>query len=261
MTKQQVINELNSLYSKGLEILKTKYNPNSGGGNVAFIGFPVTVDNKLFISWHTNVNSFLSAIFPVENHYLIKFSEMENNTFSNASACTELIKNLIEQIEKGVILVDGKNTNTNYLSDLDIIFSRFHNVARQLRSRHANRNTLNIKDEYDVQELLHALLRLYFDDIRPEEWTPSYAGGSSRMDFLLKNEKVVIEVKKTRSSMSDKDLGEQLIVDIEKYQTHPDCERLICFVYDPEGLLGNPTGMENDLNSKHGGFVDVIIKP
>ena len=28
-----------------------------------------------------------------------------------------------------------------------------------------------------------------FDDIRPEEYTPSYAGGSSRIDFLLKDEK------------------------------------------------------------------------
>jgi len=29
-----------------------------------------------------------------------------------------------------------------------------------------------------------------FDDTpRPEEYTPSYAGGSSRIDFLLKDEK------------------------------------------------------------------------
>ena len=39
---------------------------------------------------------------------------------------------------------------------------------------------------------------LYFDDIRAEEWTPSYAGKCARVDFLLKNEKIVIEVKKTR---------------------------------------------------------------
>jgi hypothetical protein len=26
-----------------------------------------------------------------------------------------------------------------------------------------------------------------FDDIRPEEYTPSYAGGSSRIDFLLED--------------------------------------------------------------------------
>ncbi len=56
--------------------------------------------------------------------------------------------------------------------------------------------------------LLHALLLLYFDDIRAEAWTPSYAGKSARMDFLLKNEGVVIEVKKTRLGLTDKELGD-----------------------------------------------------
>ncbi len=78
-----------------------------------------------------------------------------------------------------------------------------------------NRETLKIEDEYDVQDLLHALLLLYFDDVRTEEWTPSYAGKSSRMDFLLKNERVVIEVKKTRLGLADKELGDQLIIDVD----------------------------------------------
>ncbi len=78
-----------------------------------------------------------------------------------------------------------------------------------------NRETLKIEDEYDVQDLLHALLLLYFDDVRAEEWTPSYAGKSARMDFLLKNERVVIEVKKTRLGLADKELGDQLIIDVD----------------------------------------------
>jgi REase_DpnII-MboI len=64
--------------------------------------------------------------------------------------------------------------------------------------------------EYDVQDLLHALLHLYCDDIRTEEWTPSYAGASSRMDFLLKKEKIVVEVKKTRQGLDAREVGEQL---------------------------------------------------
>jgi DNA-binding sugar fermentation-stimulating protein len=48
---------------------------------------------------------------------------------------------------------------------------------------------------------MHALLQLYYDDIRPEEYTPSYAGRASRMDFLLKREKIVVEVKKARSNL------------------------------------------------------------
>jgi hypothetical protein len=142
------------------------------------------------------------------------------------------------------------------------LFARFHLVARQLRERHDGRGTLDVEDEYDTQDLVHSLLHLNFDDIRPEEWTPSYAGGSSRMDFLLKQEKFVIEVKKTRKGLGARELGEQLIIDIQKYKNHPDCKSLICFVYDPEGRIANPRGVENDLKKDTEGLkVRVLITP
>lgn len=102
------------------------------------------------------------------------------------------------------------------LSNLISIISRFHTVARQLRDRHSNRPTLEINDEYDVQDLFHALLKIHFNDIRSEEVAPSYAGGSSRMDFLLKDEKLVVELKKTSQSLGAKEIGGQLLVDIQR---------------------------------------------
>jgi len=142
---------------------------------------------------------------------------------------------------------------------LERICSRFHAVVRQLRSRRENRPTLEVDDEYDVQDLLHALLKIFFDDIRPEEWTPSYAGGSARMDFLLKPEQTVIEVKKTRKGLGDKEVGEQLIIDKAKYAAHPACKKLICFVYDPEGRVANPRGIETDLASSGEGELEVVV--
>ena len=145
---------------------------------------------------------------------------------------------------------------------LERLCSRFHLVARQLRQRHGNRETLQVQDEYDVRDLLHALLTVEFDDIRPEEWTPSYAGGSSRTDFLLKLEQIVVEAKKTRSGLGARELGEQLMVDIQKYRQHPDCRTLVCFVYDPEGRIANPRGIENDLSGDRDGLaVRLIIAP
>ena len=70
------------------------------------------------------------------------------------------------------------------------------------------------------------------------------------MDFLLKKEEIVIEVKKTRSGLTSNKIGEQLIIDIEKYKEHPDCKTLVCFVYDPEGRIANPRGVEADLESR-----------
>lgn len=163
----------------------------------------------------------------------------------------------------------GKITKTNDIflnsdpvSIIELIFTKFHSVVRQLRDRREDRETLDVQDEYDVQDLFHALLRLFFDDIRPEEWTPSYAGRSSRMDFLLKDESIVIEVKKTRRGLGAKEIGDELIIDIERYQEHPSCKKLFCFVYDPEERILNPQGVENDVSREEEDLsVKVFIVP
>jgi|SRR5271157_993781 len=139
---------------------------------------------------------------------------------------------------------------------------RFPLVPRQLQQRHASRSTLTIDDEYDAQDLFRALLKIDFDDVRAEEWTPSYAGKASRLDFLLKRESIVIEVKKTRATLGAKEVGDQLIIDIGRYKAHPDCKCLVCFVYDPEFRIGNPAEIEDDLTGKHDRLdVRVLIAP
>jgi hypothetical protein len=139
---------------------------------------------------------------------------------------------------------------------------RFAVIANTLQRRHANRATIQINDEYDVQDLLGALLKLHFDDVRPEEWTPSYAGNASRMDFLLKGEKVAVEAKMTRQGLGQKEIVTQLAEDILRYQAHQHCKTLICFVYNPTGKCSNPTALENDLTNAHGALnVVVLVRP
>jgi len=142
------------------------------------------------------------------------------------------------------------------------ICDRFPVVANSLTQRHDHRETIAMTDEYDVQDLLGALLKLHFADVRPEEWTPSYAGTASRMDFLLKPEQIVVEAKMTRQSLGQKDLANQLAVDILRYQSHQDCKMLICFVYDPSGKCITPTALENDLSKNHADLrVIVVVRP
>jgi hypothetical protein len=172
-----------------------------------------------------------------------------------------VLQSMIEEMDEyGTNDSSGRETDSTLI--LNRLCNRFHLIVRQLRSRHDNRPTLDVDDEYDVQDLMHALLILNFDDIRPEEWTPSYAGSSSRMDFLLKQEQIVIEVKKTRKNLGARELGDQLLIDIGRYQSHPGCKYLVCFVYDPEGRITNPRGIEKDLSKQHGDLkVIVTITP
>lgn len=169
-----------------------------------------------------------------------------------------LLESMLDEVEE-------KNKKISNVVNVDInlenIFNKFHLIVRQLRARYDDRVTLDVNDEYDVQDLLHALLRQHFDDIRPEERTPSYAGSSKRTDFLLKNEQVMIEVKMTRKNLKDKEVGEQLTIDIANYKEHPDCKKLVCFVYDPDGYIKNPRWLENDLAKSKEMEVKVYIRP
>ena len=150
----------------------------------------------------------------------------------------------------------GKNSEktirkVNEIQDLlPKIFKKFHVAALQLTKRHNGRSSFVINDEFDVQDFMHSILKIHFNDIRPEEYTPSCAGSSSRVDFLLKEEKILVEVKYATSKLKDREIGEQLVIDIEKYSKHPDCENLMCFVYDPNLNIKNPSGLEKDLSKK-----------
>jgi len=154
---------------------------------------------------------------------------------------------------------DAITSGTSIVEHLAI---HFHVFASQLGGRQKDREAFAITDEYDLQDIFRALLWLFFDDIRPEEYTPSYAGKSSKIDFILKKERIVVELKMTNRNLRDKKVGDQLIIDIERYRSHPDCQTIICFVYDPEHFVKNPVGLENDLSRRQDNLdVKVIVSP
>ena len=139
---------------------------------------------------------------------------------------------------------------------------RFHAVARQLRLRKDYRTTLEVEDDYDLQDLLCALLKLEFDEVGADEWTPPYAGGSTRTTLLLNRDRLAVVAKKTRSGLTTKELADQVAADAAHYASRKPCVHLFCFIYDPEGRIGSPTRLETDLTSVSDSFtVDVLVAP
>ena len=138
---------------------------------------------------------------------------------------------------------------------------RFPNVVRAFRTRYASRGKMfDITDEYDMQDLLYGLLQVDFEDIKPEDPVPHHAGGSSRADFALRSEEILVELKMTREKLRDKEVGEQLTIDIERYRAHPKCRVLVCLVYDPGHHIRNPRGLETDLSGTRDGIeIHVLI--
>ena len=142
------------------------------------------------------------------------------------------------------------------------VCGRFHAVVRQLRLRGEYRATLQVEDEVDALDLLHALLRIQFHDIDTDEWTPSYSSGALRTTLLLDESRLAVIVKKTRPGLTAKDLTDQLRVDAARYRFHGRCTTLLCFMYDPDGRIGNPQGFEASLTSVNDSFiVDVLVAP
>lgn len=150
---------------------------------------------------------------------------------------------------------------TDPLGFLRKISARFHAVARHLRRRE-DRPTLEVEDEHDVQDVLRVLLCLECDDIITETWRPPQAGATERRDLVLPQHRIVIQVKKTRPGLGAKEITKQVAADVEHYSTHPKCKTLFCFVYDPEGRIGDPRGLEASLSgASHGMRVEVQVSP
>jgi hypothetical protein len=139
----------------------------------------------------------------------------------------------------------AKPTNIDEL--LLVLLRGLRRAMHPLTHRRKGAQALSFSTEYDVQDLLHALLRPWVADIRPEEFTPSYAGSNTRMDFLLAEHKIVLELKFVRDSNHAKKIGDELIIDIDHYRHHPDCSTLWCIVFDPGHLLQNAEGLKRDL--------------
>jgi len=139
---------------------------------------------------------------------------------------------------------------------LNVILRGLRRAMHPLTHRRKGSQPLIFSNEYDVQDLLHAILRPWISDIRPEEFTPSYAGSSTRMDFLLPAHTMVIELKFVRDRAHAKRIGDELIIDIEHYRKHLQCNFLWCVIYDQDQLLTNAEGLRTDLEGsrtmKHG---------
>jgi hypothetical protein len=129
------------------------------------------------------------------------------------------------------------------LTWLDPFLRRLPLAIRQLRWRQGERAPHRVEDERDLEDLVRALLPLYFDDVRLESRTPRYSP-STRTDLLLAPEKIALTVKLVRPGVHESQLGEQWKEDIAYYRTRGGCRVLIGYVYDPEGLVYDPRTLE-----------------
>jgi hypothetical protein len=190
-----------------------------------------------------------------------KWREIHNASKEKASLILEIASLAVRKE-----LLTHESLSVADMSDVAKVVAlcqRFHKVANHVKCDYRkDRHGFQIEDEYAVQHLMHGLLLTLVDDIRPEEHTPSLGAGSSRVDFFLKKENLVVETKMIRDSLLDKQLTDELLIDIGRYSGMK-VKDLVCLVYDPLALLKNPAGIKADLESKSSAnlTVHLVIVP
>lgn len=131
-------------------------------------------------------------------------------------------------------------TKTQYVnkSAKDLIIGaleEFSNgVIKITKDRRKDHQEFSINDEYDVQDLLYLIFKTIFPTLKEEDPTPRVGIKSNRIDLILREEGILIEVKMIKEKDSnEKKFIEELKVDIQSYYECKWLKHLICFVYDP----------------------------
>ena len=141
------------------------------------------------------------------------------------------------------------------------VCTKFHAVVRQLRLRQDNRATLDVQDEQDVHDLLYALLRYEFDEVAQAEWPAGRPAAALRAMSLLPRHRLAVLAKMTKSGLGPREIAEQVTADAAAFPAAGH-QTLFCFVYDPEGRIGNPRGLEAELTRvSDAQIVEVFIAP
>ena len=162
---------------------------------------------------------------------------------------------IVRQILEGQSPLESVSNSTERLvpSDIDELLARvikgLPRAMYPLKNRRRDKPNIVFDDEYDVQDLFNALLQPWVKDIRPEEYTPSYAGTSSRMDFLLQQHDIVCEIKFVRDATHARKIGDELTIDVAHYRQHPKCKKLYALIYDANEQIPNPDSVMSDIES------------
>lgn len=175
--------------------------------------------------FENEISSFIDDLGrkDLETIDLIVLAELQSH-FSKQAVTKTIYKNLFANDLIIDILKNFENA-VKKISDLTLRYGK----DKQ------NRNLIAIKDEYDVQDLLYFSLKSVFPEIKYEDDTSNYGGSAKRLDFYLKDEGIIIEVKHIDKA-DDKKYTKQMKEDLQSYHVVNVLTDIIFFIYAPNAI-------------------------
>lgn len=144
-------------------------------------------------------------------------------------------------------------TTYQNLSAKDIIIgilNNFENAIKKITDQSmrygkdkSNKTIITINDEYDVQDILYVILKSVFPQIKYEDDVSNYGGSSKRLDFYLKEEGIIIEVKEINKA-DDKKYTKQMKEDLQSYHVVNKLSCIIFFIYAPNAIQDENSFLE-----------------
>lgn len=118
-----------------------------------------------------------------------------------------------------------------------VALREFDACVRYLNTRRSAGAVIDIQSEADVQDVLYLLLRPWIVDLIHESPGDKSANRYVIKDFSSGVGRFVLDAKYIRDKEHGRLISKELHDDIEMYRTHPHCDNLIFFVYDPDALI------------------------
>lgn len=144
---------------------------------------------------------------------------------------------VVEQLE--LKLQHAGATRMTASTEIQLILQlcgRLNHSIKVLNRRRAGKQPFEITDEYDVQDLLQAILRAYFKYSISEEPISKLAGSSSRADFAIQDLGIIIEAKYVHGPNEQDRISKQFAEDVHSYSQWSHLAHFIYVIYGADDL-------------------------
>lgn len=175
--------------------------------------------------FEAEIENFVTKLsrYELETIDLIVLAELQSH-FSKQAVTKTTYQNL-----------SAKDLIIEILNNFENSVKKITDLSLRYGKDKQNRKLISIDDEYDVQDLLYFSLKSIFPEIKYEDDTSNYGGSAKRLDFYLKDEGIIIEVKHIDKA-DDKKYTKQMKEDLQSYHVVNVLTEIIFFIYAPNAI-------------------------
>jgi ParB/RepB/Spo0J family partition protein len=121
----------------------------------------------------------------------------------------------------------------------DGVFNLIFNNLRGAVIEFEKRTSTKFNNERELQHFIYSVLRCLFCSTEFEDPTKKICGSGNRLDFVIRDHCIIIEIKYVRDEVHAKKIRDELLIDYPLYQKSEYGKTIINYIYDPNDYITN----------------------